>query len=87
MTQGQWEAVMGNNPSRFKGASRPVERVSWHDATKFCQKLSQINRTFALPIALRLVARRISWVISNLVASVLLSIIVGGFWHLPIAIA
>jgi|GEM_PF-4636793 Uncharacterized conserved protein len=43
VTQGQWEAVMGNNPSYFKGASRPVEKVSWYDATKFCQKLSQIT--------------------------------------------
>jgi len=50
VTQGQWEAVMGNNPSRFKGASRPVERVSWHDATKFCQKLSQITgKKYSLP--------------------------------------
>ncbi|MDE5085686.1 MAG: bifunctional serine/threonine-protein kinase/formylglycine-generating enzyme family protein, partial [Trichodesmium sp. St16_bin2-tuft] len=50
VTQGQWEAVMGNNPSYFKGASRPVERVSWYDATKFCQKLSQITgKKYSLP--------------------------------------
>jgi formylglycine-generating enzyme required for sulfatase activity len=50
VTQGQWEAVMGNNPSRFKGASRPVEKVSWYDATKFCQKLSQITgKKYSLP--------------------------------------
>ena len=29
--QVQWEAVMGSNPSRFKGTRRPVERVSWQD--------------------------------------------------------
>jgi formylglycine-generating enzyme required for sulfatase activity len=54
VTQGQWKAVMGNNPSRFKfwlnGASLPVERVSWYDATKFCQKLSQITgKRYSLP--------------------------------------
>jgi len=31
VSQGLWEAVMGENPSRFKGAERPVERVSWDD--------------------------------------------------------
>ena len=40
VTQAQWEAVMGNNPSRFKGASRPVEQVSWQDTQEFIQKLN-----------------------------------------------
>jgi formylglycine-generating enzyme required for sulfatase activity len=31
VTQALWEAVMGENPSRFKGADRPVENVSWDD--------------------------------------------------------
>jgi serine/threonine protein kinase len=41
VTQAQYQAVMGNNPSHFKGDQNPVEQVSWHDAIAFCQKLSQ----------------------------------------------
>ena len=41
VTQGQYRAVMGDNPSRFKGSDDlPVERVSWLDAVEFCNKLS-----------------------------------------------
>lgn len=45
VTQAQWKAVMGDNPSSFKdcGGNCPVERVSWDDAQKFIQRLNQTN--------------------------------------------
>ena len=45
VTQGQWKAVMGNNPSIFKGDNRPVENVSWNDANKFIRKLNRKEGT------------------------------------------
>ncbi|GHS89236.1 hypothetical protein FACS1894201_10640 [Bacteroidia bacterium] len=50
VTQQQWEAVMGSNPSEFKGANRPVEMVSWNDTKTFISKLnSMTGRTYRLP--------------------------------------
>ena len=43
VTQGQWEAMMGSNPSKFENAGReaPVEQVSWEEAIEFCRKLTE----------------------------------------------
>ena len=50
VTQTLWQAVMGNNPSNFKGDNLPVERVSWYDCQEFISKLNSITgKTFRLP--------------------------------------
>ena len=50
VTQEQYEKIMGVNPAHFKGPKHPVETVSWHEAQRFCEKLSStVNGVFRLP--------------------------------------
>ena len=45
VTQEQWQEVMGNNPSQFKGEKNlPVERVSWDDCQEFIKKLREKDK-------------------------------------------
>ena len=51
VTQEQWQAVMGNNPSFYKGANLPVEQVNWNDCQSFVAKLKDkvSGGEFSLP--------------------------------------
>ena len=50
VTQALWQAVMGSNPSHFKGDALPVEQVSWNDCQKFITKLNRLTgKNFRLP--------------------------------------
>ena len=51
VTQAQWEAVMGNNPSFYRGSNHPVEQVSWEDVQGFIEKVNRSagNSVYRLP--------------------------------------
>jgi len=51
VTQAQWRAVMGDNPSKFPGDDRPVEQVSWQDAQEFIRRLNKLDpgKSYRLP--------------------------------------
>jgi formylglycine-generating enzyme required for sulfatase activity len=45
VTQGEYQAVIGTNPSGFTGdTNRPVEQVDWSDATNYCVKMTERER-------------------------------------------
>ena len=50
ITQAQWKAVMGNNPSHFRGDNLPVEQVNWEDVQRFLIKLNELTgKNYRLP--------------------------------------
>jgi formylglycine-generating enzyme required for sulfatase activity len=53
VSQGEYQKIMGVNPSGFKGDELPVEKINWNDAMEFCETLSKIERRigwkFSLP--------------------------------------
>ncbi len=62
VTQAQWVAVMGDNPSTFHGDGLPVETISWNDCQEFIRKLNQrAEIMFRLPTEAGMGIRMQSW--------------------------
>ena len=62
VSQGDYESVMGTNPSRFKGANLLVEQVSWYDAVEYCNALSRKEGLSpAYTISVSGDSRNVSW--------------------------
>jgi len=47
VTQAEWTAIMGKNPSYFKGPNRPVEQVTWEEVQKFIQVLNSKSKNYS----------------------------------------
>ena len=57
VTQALWESMTRSNPSHFRGASRPVENVSWFDCILFANQLSEkegLEKVYEIPKELTL---------------------------------
>ena len=54
VTQKQWEAIMGNNPSHHKGDNNPVEMVSWDDCQQFLTELNAVSAVKEFGLVFRL---------------------------------
>ncbi len=54
VTQAQWQAIMGNNPSHYTNADNPVENVSWDDCKEFIEKLNALPEVKASGLTFRL---------------------------------
>ena len=58
ITQNVYKAIVGKNPSEFSGDNHPVDKVSWLDAVRFCNRLSEILN---IPAAYVIEGDRVEW--------------------------